>query len=169
MPIGPFQADGKQSGNRGYSMTDQQTDNGQVTGRQGLSRGVLLVICLVVAALFITIWAKLASRDIEMDTAAKQSAIEQGTATGESQLTGQGDWYVSLATFRLEKDAEAMLKRLARKGVKADSVVFIGSRKGYIWHGIRVGGFASEQEALQALAVLSKKTGIRNARVGQAY
>jgi cell division septation protein DedD len=150
-------------------MTDQQTDNGQATGRQGLSRGVLLVICLVVAALFVTIWVKLASKNVEIDVTAKQPAIEQGTATGESKLTGQGDWYVSLATFRLEKDAEAMLNRLARQGVKADSVVFIGSRKGYIWHRIYVGGFASEQEALQALVTLSKKTGIRNARVGQAY
>jgi hypothetical protein len=150
-------------------MVDQQTGDEQTTGRQGLSRGALLVGCLVVAALFITLWVKLASKNIEIEVAVTQPAIEQGTATGESQLTGQGDWYVSLATFRLEKDAEAMLKRLARKGVKADSIVFIGSRKGYIWHRVRVSGFASEQEALQELVILSKKTGIRNARVGKAY
>lgn len=150
-------------------MTDQQTGNGQTTGRQGLSRGVFLAGCLVVGVLFVTLWVKLASKDIEIDITAKQPAIEQGSAASESRSTGQGDWYISLATFRLEKDAEAMLKRLERKGVKADSVSFIGSRKGYIWHGVRVSGFASEQEALQELVILSKKTGIRNARVGKAY
>jgi hypothetical protein len=152
-----------------YNMADQQAGDEQTTGREGLSRGALLVGCLVVGVLFVTIWVKLASKNIEIEGAVKQPAIEQGSVTSQSKLAGQGDWYVSLATFRLKKDAEAMLKRLALKGIKADSISFLGDRKGYIWHGVRVSGFASEEEALQELDILSKKTGIRNARVGEAY
>ncbi len=148
-------------------MADQQTDNRQSAGRPKLARGVFLVLCLVIAALFVTLWINLASKDIEVEIAVKQPATEQIVITGESKAAGKGKWYVSLGTFRLEKEAAAKLNLFAKKGVKADYVSFIGSRKGYQWYRVRVAGFASEQAAQEQLVVLSKKLGIRNARVGE--
>jgi len=143
-------------------MTDQQGGN-----RRQLSRGVFLTICLVVAALLVTVWVTLASRKLEDKAAAEKPANEQGIESAASGSTGQGRWYISLASFRLERDAEAMIQSLAEKGVKADSVAFIGAQKDYIYHRVRVSGFASEQEAQQELVALSKRLGIRNAWVGQ--
>ena len=48
-------------------MTDKQTGEPQVAGRQGMTRGIFLMGCLVVAALLITIWIKLGSRDVEIE------------------------------------------------------------------------------------------------------
>jgi len=143
-------------------MTDQQTGN-----RQWLTRGVFLSVCLVAAILLVAIWVTLASKMIEVDVAAPQSANEHGAATSEAQTTGQGNWYVSLASFRLQKDAEAMVNQLKEKGVKADSVAFIGAQKNYVYHRVRVSGFASEEEAQKELVVLSNRLGIRNAWVGR--
>jgi cell division septation protein DedD len=126
------------------------------------------VVCLVVVVLFVTIWVKLASKNVEIEVAVKQPAIEQDATTSENKSTDQGGWYISLASFRLEKDAQAMLKRLEQKGVKADSISFIGTRRGYVWHRVRVSGFASEQEAKQGLVILSKRISVRNAWVGKS-
>ena len=148
-------------------MAEQQTDDRQPTGKPGMARGVFLALCLIFAVILVTIWVKLASKDVEVEVAIQQPVAEQSITTGESKAAGKGKWYVSLGTFRLEKEAAAKLKLFAKKGVKADYVSFIGSRKGYQWYRVRVAGFASEQEAQEQLVVLSKKLGIRNARVGE--
>ena len=148
-------------------MADQQTDNRQSAGRPKLARGVFLVLCLVIVVLFVTLWINLASKDIKVEVAVKQPATEQSVATGESKAADKGKWYVSLASFRLEKDAAAMVKRIAQKGVKADYFPFVGSRKKYTWYRVRVTGFASEQAAQEQLVVLAEKLGIRNAWVGE--
>ena len=150
-------------------MAEQQTDNRQPEGRPGMARGVLLVLCLVVAALFVTLWINLASKDIEVEIAVKQPATEQSVITGESKATDRGKWYVSLASFRLEKEAAAMVNRILQKGVKADYISFIGKRKDYQWYRVQVSGFASEQAAQDELVVLAKKLGIRNAWVGEKF
>jgi cell division septation protein DedD len=150
-------------------MADQQTDDRQPAGKPGIARGVLLVLCLVVAALFVTLWIKLASKDIEVEVAAQQPAAEQTVTTGESKTADRGKWYVSLASFRLEKEAAAMVNRISQKGVKADYISFIGKRKDYQWYRVQVSGFASEQAAQDELVVLAKKLGIRNAWVGEEF
>lgn len=150
-------------------MADQQTDDRQPAGKSGIARGVFFVLCFIIAALFVTLWIKLASKDIEIKAPAKQSATEQSVTEYEPKTTDKGKWYVSLASYRLEKDAVAMLKRLEQKGVKADHVSFIGSRKGYQWYRVQVSGFASEQAAQDELVVLAKKLGIRNAWVGEEF
>lgn len=150
-------------------MADQQTDNRQSAGRPKLSRGVFLVLCLVIVALFVTLWMNLASKDIEVEIAVKQPATEQSVITGESKAADKGKWYVSLASFRLEKEAAAMVNRISQKGVKADYISFIGKRKDYQWYRVQVSGFASEQAAQDELVVLAKKLGIRNAWVGEKF
>jgi cell division septation protein DedD len=148
-------------------MTDQQTDDRQSAGKPGLTRGIFFALCFIFAAILVTIWVKLSSKDIDV---AVQPAVEQSAiTTNEANTASHGKWYVSLATFRLEKEAVAMLKRIKQKGVKADYVSFIGSRKGYQWYRVRVAGFANEQAAQNELVVLSKKLGIRNARVGEEF
>ena len=148
-------------------MTDQQTGDRQPAGGPRLARGTFFALCFIFAAILVTIWVKLASKDIDV---AVQPAVEQpAITTNEANTASHGKWYVSLATFRLEKEAAAMLKRIKQKGVKADYVSFIGSRKGYQWYRVRVAGFASEQAAQDELVVLSKKLGIRNARVGEEF
>jgi cell division septation protein DedD len=150
-------------------MADQQTDNRQPAGKPKLSRGVFLVLCLVIVALFVTLWMNLASKDIEVEIAVKQPATEQSVITGESKAADKGKWYVSLASFRLEKEAAAMVNRISQKGVKADYISFIGKRKDYQWYRVQVSGFASEQAAQDELVVLAKKLGIRNAWVGEKF
>ncbi len=151
-------------------MTDQhqQTDDRQSAGKPGLTRGIFFALCIVFAAILVTIWVKLASKNIEVEVAV-QPTTEQSAATGENNTADRGKWYVSLATFRLEKEAVARVKRYAQMGVKADYVSFIGSRKGYQWYRVRVAGFASEQAAQDELVVLSKKLGIPNAWVGEEF
>jgi uncharacterized protein (DUF58 family) len=148
-------------------MADQQTNDRQLTGKPALTRGMLLMLCLVFAAILVTIWIKLASKDVKVEVAIKRAAIERNATVGESKTAKQGKWYVSLASFRLKQEANAMLKHLEQKGIKADYISFIGSRKNYTWHRIRVTGFASEKEAQEQLAVLSRELGIRNAWVGK--
>jgi cell division septation protein DedD len=148
-------------------MADQQTDDRQPAGGPRLARGAFFALCFIFAAILVTIWVKLASKDIEV--AVQQPAIEQSAATGESKVTNQGKWYVSLATFRLEKEAAAMVKRIRQKGVNADYISFIGSRKDYQLYRVRVTGFAHEQAAQDERVVLAKKLGIRNVRVGREH
>jgi len=150
-------------------MTDQQTDDRQSAGKPGLAKGIFFALCFIFAAILVTIWVKLASKNIEVEVAVQPTIEQPAISTNENNTAGQGKWYVSLATFRLEKEAAAMLKRIKQKGVKADYVSFIGSRKGYQWYRVRVAGFASEQAAQNELVVLSKKLGIRNARVGEEF
>jgi len=148
-------------------MTDQQTDNQQPAGWPKLSRGALLFVCVAIAILFVTIWIKLASKDIEVEVPIIQPPIEQSVTADQGKVAEKGKWYVSLASFRLEKDAAAMVERLAQKGVNTDYIPFIGSRKGYAWYRVRVSGFASEQAAQNELVALTRKLGIRNAWVGE--
>ena len=68
-------------------MAEQQIDNRQSAGKPGMARGVLLVLCLVVAALFVTLWVKLASKDIEIEVATQQPGTEQSTATSEGETS----------------------------------------------------------------------------------
>lgn len=148
-------------------MADKQTDDRQTAGRPKVLRGTILALCLIVLALFVTLWIKLSSKDIEL--VIQQPVTEQSAATSEDKTARTGKWYVSLASFRLERDAIAMVKRFAEKGVKTDYVSFVGTRKKYQWYRVRVAGFASEQEAQEQLVVLSKKLGIRNAWVGETF
>jgi len=145
------------------------TDDRQSAGKSGLTRGMFFALCFVLAAILVTTWVKLASKNVGVEVAAQQPAIEQSVTIDDANTVRQGKWYVSLATFRLEKEAAAMLKRIKQQGVKADYVSFIGSRKGYQWYRVRVAGFASEQAAQDELVVLAKKLGIRNARVGEEF
>jgi len=154
-------------GQKENSMADQQTGDRQPAGQPRLTRLGLLVLCLGVAALFVTIWIRLASKDIAVEVAMQRPANEKNITTNQMPVSSQGDWYISLASFRLQRDAEAMLKRLEQQGVRADYISFIGSRKDYIWYRVRVSGFASEQEAQEQLVVLAKKLGIRDAWVGK--
>ena len=145
------------------------TDDRQSAGKPGLTRGIFFALCFVLAAILVTIWVKLATKNVEVDIAAQQPALEQSVTTNDANTARQGKWYVSLATFRLETEAVAMLKRINQQGVKAEYVSVIGSRKGYQWYRVRVAGFASEQAAQDELVVLAKKLGIRNARVGEEF
>jgi cell division septation protein DedD len=150
-------------------MADKQTDDRQAAGRSKVLRGIILVLCLIVLAVFVTLWIKLASKDIKIEVATQQPSTEQSAATSEDKTARTGKWYVSLASFRLERDAAAMVKRYAEKGVKTDYISFVGTRKKYQWYRVRVAGFASEQEAQEQLVVLSKKLGIRTAWVGETF
>ena len=94
-------------------MADKQTDR-QTAGRPKVLRGIILVLCLIVLALFVTLWIKLASKDIEL--VIQQPGTEQIAVTSEDKTARTGKWYVSLASFRLEKDAVAMVKRYRGKG-----------------------------------------------------
>jgi cell division septation protein DedD len=150
-------------------MADKQTDDRQAADKPKLSTVTILALCLIILALFVTLWIKLASKDIEIEVAIQQPSAEQSVATSEGETAKKGKWYVSLASFRLERDAVAMVKRYAKMGVKADYVSFVGSRKKYQWYRVRVAGFSSEQEAQEQLVVLSKKLGIRTAWVGETF
>jgi cell division septation protein DedD len=150
-------------------MADKQTDDRQPAGGSKLPRGIFLVLGLIIAALFVTLWIKLASKDIKVEVAKQQPNAEQSIATSEDKTAKKGTWYVSLASFRLERDAAAMVKRYAKTGVKTDYVSFVGTRKKYQWYRVRVAGFSSEQEAQEQLVVLSKKLGIRTAWVGEQF
>lgn len=148
-------------------MKDQQTGNRQPG--PPLARGPFFALCFIFAAILVMIWVMLASKGVEVEVTEQQPAVEQSVTTNDTSTGRQGKWYVSLATFRLEKEAAAMLKRIRQRGVKAEYVPFIGSRKGYQWYRVRVAGFASEQAAKDELEVLSKKLGIRNAWVGEEF
>lgn len=74
-------------------------------------------------------------------------------------------WVVNLASSRSSQKAATELSRLQALGIEAQSVVI--DIKGKAWTRIRVVGYSSKDEALNAIQSLQKKSGLQGIWIGR--
>lgn len=89
----------------------------------------------------------------------KQSSLDGGAAKGQDPTEGkavrQGSWTIQVNAFPVERDAQGLTQKLKKKGY--DAYVVSADIQGRTWYRVRVGNFATRQEARPMQEALKTK------------
>jgi cell division septation protein DedD len=96
-------------------------------------------------------------------TARVAVALAPGAVATPAPRSGKGDWSVQVSATRDPRTADAILRRLKTKGYEA--FVLKVRRRGETFYRVRVGHFASLEEAQQVVSRLRREPGVPEAFV----
>jgi cell division septation protein DedD len=103
-----------------------------------------------------------AKEDVAKDEPAVPREASGKTEPGEAKSAPQGPWTVQVNAFPHERDAQNLSRKLEEKGY--DAYVASFNTRGRTWYRVRVGHFASREEARAIQEELKSKEKFTEAR-----
>ncbi len=94
----------------------------------------------------------------KVETVKEKQAPPAGTVKAQDQAgkaVPQGLWAIQVNAFPVERDAQSLTQKLKKKGY--DAYVISADIQGRTWYRVRVGNFATRQEARALQEVLKTK------------